>query len=136
MQAWLETLGVLMLAGAGSAAAWWFSRRPGRGWMWGYVVPLLPLLVILAAGYSANLNRRLEFQVPFALLMGGRVVFATLAFVAAIILTSPLLKLPRSRERRLVAFLLGWFVCQICAWPFLAPIYHKAELAKLTTNRS
>lgn len=73
-------------------------RRPGRGWIWGYFIPLVVLLTILIAGYCANLNRRLEFQAPFSNLMGGRVVFASLAWVAAMLLTAPLLKLPRARR--------------------------------------
>jgi hypothetical protein len=91
------------------------------------------LAVLLVVGYSAHHHRRLEFVFPFSWLMGGRVVFAALAFIATMILTTALLKLPRPRERLLLALLLAWFVWQISIWPFLGPVFDRPRLASMPT---
>ena len=130
---WVESILVALLALVGVFLARWFSRQQAPFWMWGYFIPLAMLAVLLVVGYSAHQQRRLEFVFPFSWLMGGRVVFAALAFIATMILTTPLLKLPRPRERVLLALLLAWFVGQISIWPFLSPVFDRPRLAALPT---
>ena len=45
----------------------------------------------------------LSFTPPVAWMMTGRNKFAVIGFVAAMVLTTPLMKLPRKRERAFVA---------------------------------
>jgi hypothetical protein len=85
-------------------------------------------------GSSAHRERRLEFTFPCCYLLGGRVAFASLAFIASSILTTPLLKLTRPHERVLLMLVASWFVGQVAVWPFLAPAFNRSQLAALQTT--
>src|SRR6185369_2870744 len=79
---WVEAILVTLLAVAGVFLARSFSRQRAPFWMFGYFIPLAMLAVLIVVGYSTHHRRRLEFIFPFSWLMGGRVVFAVLAFIA------------------------------------------------------
>jgi predicted double-glycine peptidase len=117
MVAFLQAIGVALLALAGVALGRWCSRLPGSWWSLGYILPLL-VIVLVAIG-----NRKAEWQFvpPFSWLMTGRAEFALTGFAAAWMLTTPLSRLPRPRDRFVVAGAMVFFVATLSVWPFLAP---------------
>lgn len=124
----LETVGVVMLATAGVAMGWWCSRRPW--WLVGY---LLPLGIILLIGV-AHRYRPLEMSPPFSWLMTGRTEFALLAACATMVLTTPLMRLPRVRDRVAVTLLMILAVGHFSVMPFLAPALNLTTLRSLQTR--
>ena len=130
MKPWLETGGVIALGALGIAFGRWFSQRPGPYWTLGYFIPLA--LIILMA--LACRIRPLEFIPPFSWLMAGRTAFALTALVGTMVLTTPLSRLPRRRDRAAISALMVCVVFQVAAWPFLAPAFNHQQLAALTTR--
>lgn len=128
-QAWIETAGVVGLAVAGAAAGRWCSVWRKPWWLTGYVVSLLLLVVIGMARWFPQL----ESCPPFAWVMAGRLEFALLAPVFAMLLTILSSRLPRKREAILFALLM--VVCTIvCSvLPFLLPALNYRYLAELKT---
>src|SRR5579872_5249434 len=116
MDPWSESLGVALLAAGGALLGAWFSRLPKPFWLLGYFIPLL-LILLYAAG-----SRRpaLAFLPPISWILEGRTKFAIIGFIGPVILTTPLLKLPRRRDRIAVGVLAIWVVLQAAIWPFLA----------------
>ncbi len=129
-QAWIETAGVVGLAVAGVVAGRWCSAR-GRSWgLTGYAVSLLVLVVIGLARWFP----RLESWPPFAWVMAGRLEFALLGPVFALLLTILSSRLPRKREALLFAVLM--VVCTVVnsILPFLLPAVSYRYLAGLKTT--
>ncbi|MDB6064653.1 MAG: Peptidase bacteriocin processing [Pedosphaera sp.] len=126
----MESLGVLLLAAGGVLLGAWFSRLPKPYWMAGYFIPLL--LVVLYA--VATRNPILTFIPPISWMMMGRNKFAIIGFVGAMILTTPLLKLPKRRDRIAVSLLMACVVSMTSVWPFLAPAFNRSYLSGLQTR--
>ena len=130
MKPWLETGGVIALGALGIAFGRWFSQRPRPYWTLGYFIPLT---VIILMALVCRI-RPLEFIPPFSWLMAGRTAFALTALVGTMILTTPLSRLPRRRDRAAISALMVCVVFQVAAWPFLAPAFNHQQLAALTTR--
>lgn len=130
MQPWLETIGVMMLGAAGVLLGRWFSRLTKPYWLLGYFIPLA-LILLIGLAYRF---RALEFAPPFSRLMAGRSEFALTALIGTMVLTTPLSRLPRRRDRMVVSILMVWVVFSVSAWPFLAPAFNRDKLASLKTR--
>lgn len=130
MNPWIETIGVLFLGAAGVWAGRRCARLPKPWWFLGYI---LPLFLILLIGIAYRF-RSMEFHAPFRWLMAGRTEYALTAFLAAMVLTTPLSKLPLRRDRIAVSALMVWVIGQVAAWPFLAPAFNRHRLAALQTH--
>ncbi len=130
MTPWVESFGVACLAGVGVFLGAWFSRRPGRWWLVGYFVPLM-MAVLYAAGarYAA-----FAFTPPISWMMAGRTKFAIIGFISTMVLTTPLSRLPRKRDRAVVALLMVTVVSLVSVWPFLAPAFYLQQLSHLRTR--
>lgn len=126
---WLETIGVATLAAAGWVLGRWFSRRPGRWWLAGYVLPAL----LLAMYCVARHNSRWEFIPPASWLLAGRTEFALAGFITTLILITPLSRLKRRNERRAVAGFAVFLVLSGSLWPFLAPAFNRGLQSSLPT---
>src|SRR6266404_9585796 len=98
MSPWLETLGVALLAVGGALLGRLCSRLPKPWWTLGYFIPLL---IVLLVGLP-RLDRALEFKAPISWLVSGRTLFAVTGLVTAMILVTPLSRLPRRRDRQMV----------------------------------
>jgi hypothetical protein len=126
---WLETVGVILLAFLGAALGRICSRLPRRWWLLGYLVPLA---IICMVGLP-RLDRGLEFQPPICWFVSGRTLFAIAGFVTTMILVTPLSRLPKPRERRMVGLFAGVFVIYSSVWPFFAPVLnHRFEASFIT----
>lgn len=130
MNPWLESLGVALLAGAGVALARWISRLPKPYWFLGYLIPLLLVLLYAFASYMPAFI----FVPPVSWIMMGRVKFAAFGTIAAMLLTTPLTRLPKRRMRIAVSVLIAVIVWQISIWPFLAPAFNRGYLSRLQTR--
>jgi peptidase C39-like protein len=130
MNPWFEALGVSLIAAVGVGLGRWFSRLPRPYWLIGYVVPLtLILAYILAHRVPA-----LSLIPPFSWLVLGRNKFASMGFVATMVLTTPLSRIRPPRARLLISLLMALIVIQSSVWPFLAPAFNHNYLASLRTR--
>src|SRR5438093_13775939 len=100
---WIETVGVVLLGVVGVALGRWFSRLERPYWTLGYFVPLV-LIILIGLAYRI---RALEFIPPFSWLMAGRTEFALTALIGTMVLTTPLSRLPRRRDRVAIRVLSG-----------------------------
>ncbi len=130
VRAWIETVGVAGFAAVGVAAGRWCSTWRKPWWLTGYVVSLLLMVVIAAARWFP----RLELSPPFAWVMADRLEFALLAPIVALLLTTPLSRLPRRRARVLLAVLMVACIAAFSVLPFLLPAFNYRHLAGLKTQ--
>ncbi len=130
MGPWLESLGVLLLAAGGVLLGAWFSRLRKPYWVVGYIIPL-SMILLYALG---SRDPALSFVPPISWMMAGRNKFAVTGFIGTLVLTTPLLRLPRQRDRMAVSALMACVVFVMSIWPFLAPAFNRNELASLTTR--
>jgi hypothetical protein len=130
MNLWLEGTFAAMVAGAGVVLGYWFSRLKKPYWMLGYFIPLA---LVLIYGFAIHLPV-LSFTPPISWMMMGRRKFAILGFIAALVLTTPLSRLPRKRDRIAIFILMSVIVFVMSVWPFLAPAFNRNQLAHLQTH--
>jgi predicted double-glycine peptidase len=76
----------------------------------------------------------LAFVPPASWMLIGLRKYALLGFVVTMVLTTPLSRLPRKRDRALVIVFMTVLVLVRCVWPFLAPLPQREELAHLQTR--
>jgi predicted double-glycine peptidase len=127
---WLESLAVALLAVGGFLLGRWFSRLPRHYWLFGYFLPLILVLVYGAAMRIPSL----VFVPPVSWMMMGRNKFAVIGFIATMVLSTPLSRLPQKRSRIAVVVLMVVVVCLMSVWPFLAPAFNRKHLASLRTR--
>ncbi len=130
MNLWLEGIFAVMVAGAGVLLGYWFSRLQKPYWMLGYFIPLM---LVLIYGVAIHLPA-LSFTPPISWMMIGRRKFAILGFIAALILTTPVSRLPLRRDRAAVFVLMTVTVFMMSVWPILAPAFNRNQLAHLRTH--
>lgn len=130
MQPILEIVGVALLSAFGAWLGWKFSRLEKPYWFLGY---LLPFLLLVVYGLSRYLPA-LSFVPPISWMMMGRTQFAIIGFVTAMILTTPLSRLPRRRDRRVVTIMMVLIVLCQSIWPFVAPMVNRSALTRLKTR--
>lgn len=130
MYDWFATVGVLLLMAAAVCLGRWFSRLPRPYWLIGYILPLL----LIAALETASRVPRVGFAPPFSWLLAGRAEFVILGLAAAVLLTTPLSRLPRRRQKVMVCILMMFFVVHHSLLPFLEPAVLKSRLASLATT--
>jgi hypothetical protein len=130
MSPWLETIGVVLLAVLGAWLGKFCSRLPKPWWLLGYFIPLL---IIVLAGLP-RIERSLEFTPPISWLVSGRTLFAVAGMVTAMVLVTPLSRLPRPRDRRMVTFFILLFVGYASAWPFFAPVLNRRNQESIVTQ--
>ncbi|HEX3799788.1 MAG TPA: cysteine peptidase family C39 domain-containing protein [Verrucomicrobiae bacterium] len=130
MNPWVESLGVLLIAVGGTLLGAWCSRLPNRYWLIGYFIPLF----LIALYAVASRFPILIFTPPISWMMLGRAKFASVGFIGAMMLTTPLLKLPLRRDRIALGCLGAVIVLLASVWPFLAPAFNHDYLASLVTR--
>jgi predicted double-glycine peptidase len=108
----------------------WFSRLPKPWWFLGYLLPLTLVLLF----DIANRNPTVTFAPLLYRLMLGHNRFAAHAFIATMMLTTPLSKLPKRRDRMAVTALMTSIVLGMSFWPVLAPAFNQKQLAAIITN--
>lgn len=119
-----------MLAAGGVLAGAWFSRLPKPWWALGYFIPLSFVIFHDIANRNPALTC-LPLLYRFTL---GHNRFAVHGFIAAMMLTTPLVKLPKRRDRLAVTVLMSGFVFGMSVWPVLAPAFNQKQLASIVTS--
>jgi len=132
MNLWLEGTFAVMIAGAGVLLGYWFSRLQKPYWLLGYFIPLTLVLIYGVAIHVPTLS----FTPPISWMMIGRRKFAILGFITALILTTPLSRLPLKRDRVAVFVLMTVTVFMMSVWPFFAPAFNRNQLMHLQTHMS
>ena len=74
------------------------------------------------------------FTPPVSWMMLGLKKFAVLGFVETMILTTPLSRLPKKRDRFALMLLMSVIAFFISVWPFLAPALARNQLSHLKTR--
>jgi len=130
MNLWFEAMGAASFACVGVLLGYFFSRLPKPYWAFGYFIPLgLVLIYGVAVHFPA-----MSFTPPISWMMMGRKKFAILGFIAAMVLTTPLSRLPLKRDRIVISILMAMIVFFMSVWPFLAPAFNRNQLAQLKTR--
>lgn len=127
---WLESAAVALLAASGALLGYWFSRLRKPYWTFGYFIPLA-LIVVYGI---ASKQPALSLEPPISWMMMGRNKFAVIGFIATMVLTTPLSRLPGKRARVYVAMLMVVIVSGMSVWPFLAPAFNRTHLSQLKTR--
>jgi hypothetical protein len=130
MNLWLSATVALLCALAGVVLGWWFSRLRSPYWTIGYVIPL----VLVFAYALAFRVPALLFMPPFSWIMMGLKKFATFGFIATLVLTTPLSRVPQACNRIMIAVLMAVVVFSMSIWPFLAPLVDRKQLSRLQTH--
>ena len=130
MNLWLAAFVALLCALAGMALGWWFSRLRSPYWAIGYFIPLA-LVFIYALAFRFP---TLMFMPPFSWIMLGIKKFAAFGFIATLVLTTPLSRVPQKRNRVMIATLMTFIVFFMAIWPFLAPLVDRGQLSRLRTH--
>ena len=130
MNLWLDAIAAASVALSGGLLGYLFSRLPKPYWAMGYFIPLALLLIYRIAGHYPAWF----FTPPISWMMMGRKRFAILGFIAAMILTVPLCRLPRKRDRVAVILLMAMIILSMSIWPFLAPAFNRNQLLRLQTR--
>lgn len=130
MNLWLEAIAATSFALAGILIGYLFSRLPKPYWTFGYFIPLALVLIYGVADHFPTLS----FTPPVSWMMMGRQKFALMGFIAALILTTPLSRVPKKRDRFVVGLLLAVMVFSLTVWPFICPAFDRKELAHLQTR--
>ena len=130
MNLWFEGAFAVMVAAAGVVLGYLFSRLPKPYWTFGYFIPLALVLIYAAAVHSPALF----FTPPISWMMMGRKKFAVLGFVATMVLTTPLSRVPKKRDRIVISILMAVIVFAASGWPFIVPAFERNELARLQTH--
>jgi hypothetical protein len=116
---------------AGFGLGYLSSRLPKGWWMIGY---FFPLLLIIFYGVGIHYPSLLSSTSSFSWMFVGHKKFLILGFVAAMVLATPLSRLPLRRDRRVILLLIVAAVFGSSIWPFLAPVFNRTQLAQLHTR--
>jgi hypothetical protein len=127
--AWLETLGVVVLAAGGVLAGGYGARWRHPWWLVGYFVPLAIVVAISLSRWFP----RLELQWPLRWILMGRVEFALLALVYTMLLTTLVARLSHRREKILLSILMVACVFSQSILAFLGPALSHRKLTELET---
>jgi predicted double-glycine peptidase len=130
MNPFFEAIASASFACAGALLGFLFSRLPKPYWLFGYFVPLM---LVLAYGVAIHFPT-LSFIPPISWMMIGRKKFAVMGFTAAMVLTTPLSRLPQKRDRLVVLLLMVVIAFVVSVWPFLAPVFNRNQLEHLQTR--
>jgi len=130
MNLWLEATAAASFAFAGALMGYFFSRLPKPYWTFGYFIPLALVLIYSVAIHFPGMS----FTPPISWMMMGRKKFAILGFMAAMVLTTPLSRLPLKRDRIVISILMAAIIFFLSVWPFLAPAFNRSQLAHLQTR--
>ena len=126
---WIESLAVASIAVAAFLLGRWLSRLPAPYWLIGYLFPLALILLYCLATFEP----RVALAPPVSWMATGRSRFVTFNFVTTMVLSAPLARLARKRNRVMVELLI--LVLSLTSLlPFLAPALNQPYLAGLKTR--
>jgi hypothetical protein len=116
MSSWLEPLLAVILALVGAWMGAVSKRLPRQWWLVAFIPPFLVVALVLSVVFS------------------GEWRFVLMAFVAALLLSTPLARLPKWKYRLPVGVFAAAIVCYMSVWPCLAAAASRNQLAALPTR--
>jgi predicted double-glycine peptidase len=126
---WFESLAVVSVGLLAFVLGRWFSHLPKPYWLMGYLIPLCLILLYCVSMFVPELT----LVPPISWIMIGRSRFVCFNFVATMLLSAPLGRLPQKRNRVVVCLLIVVLTI-ISVVPFLAPAFNHNYLAGLKTR--
>jgi predicted double-glycine peptidase len=129
MTAWLECLAVTGFAVLAFVLGRLLSRLPKPYWLAAYFIPLALILLYSAAIFEPQLT----LVPPLSWLLIGRSKIVCFNFIATMLLTAPLTRLPLTRHRVSI-YLLLFVLTSFSLLPFAAPAFNYRQLAALKTR--
>jgi predicted double-glycine peptidase len=126
---WLESLLVVSIALSAFLLGRWFSRLPKPYWSLGYAIPLGLIVLYCIAIFVPELTT----VPPISWMLIGRSRFVSFNFVATMLLSAPLTRVPQKRNRVMVCALIA-VLTAMSVVPFLAPAFNRSYLAGLKTR--
>lgn len=108
----------------------WFSNQRSPWWGIGYFIPLVLIFCYVLAFRVPGLM----FSPPFSWISMGMKKYALFGFVAAMVLTTPLSRIPQRRIRMLISILMSVIIFFMALWPFIAPMLDRKDLMHLQTH--
>jgi predicted double-glycine peptidase len=130
MNLWLAAITATLFACCGIGSGFYASRLPRFYWTLGY---LLPAAVLLVYGLANHLPA-FAFAPPISWMMMGRKKFAIMGFIAAMVLTTPLSRVPKRRDRMIICLFMAVMIFSTTVWPFVVPAFDRSELVDLQTH--
>ena len=130
MDAFSGALTAVFFACAGVFIGWWSARLPRPWWALGYFFALALVIVHTVADYVPELS----VMPPLSWMMLGRKQFIAFGFIVALVLTTPMSRLPRKQDRVALGALMALVICIMSIWPFLTPLLDRDELSRLKTE--
>jgi len=130
MNLWVASFISLLCALAGAGLGRWFSKLRSPYWTIGYFIPIVLVFATALAFYFPVIL----FTPPFSWVMLGIKKFACLGFIATMVLTTPLSRVPEKRKRVVISLLMVLIVFYMAIWPFLAPMVDRKQLSDLKTQ--
>ena len=109
---------------------WRFSKLPKHYWMTGYFIPLILVLAIGLTRYIPGL----EFTPPFSWLVAGRTEYVLAGMLTAMMLCTPLSRLPQLRTRRVVLVFMLVLIGTIVGEVFVGPALIFRKMQQLQTK--
>ena len=126
---WLESLAVAAMALLAFLLGRWSSKLPKPYWLIGYFLPLGLIFLYCLAIFEPQL----AVVPPISWMTIGRSRFVCFNFVATMVLSAPLARLPQRRNRVVVCALI-LVLTAMSVVPFLAPAFNRGYLAGLKTR--
>jgi hypothetical protein len=130
MNAWMETVGAIAMAGIGFGLGKRCGRLPGHRWMVGFFLPM-GVILLYGLGWRFPMLGMAPLVSWFTL---GRAKFAIMGLFIALLLATLRERTPRGGDRRALVLLLVAFVGGMSIWPYLAPVFNRRLLTSLTTQ--
>lgn len=126
----MDIAGLVLLAVLGVYLGRYFSRLKSSVWLIGFGVPLLFLVMVGLTRYIYLLT----FVVPFSWVTAGRLEYVLSALMIPMLLTTPLLRLPRKLMRFLLMILLAVAVLYYSILPIVVPYFLRGEQENLISR--
>src|SRR5215468_2245603 len=126
---WFESFVVVSIALLAFLLGRWFSRLPKPYWLIGFAIPMGLIVLYCIAIFVPELTT----VPPISWMLIGRSRYVTFNFVATMLLSAPLTRLPQKRNRVMVCALIA-VLTAMSAVPFLAPAFNRSYLAGLKTR--
>jgi len=130
VDAWLEALGVVLVAALGVYIGRVISNFRKPYWSVGYVL----LFILIGIFLLVRFFPKMAFQEPFYWIVNSRSRFVVLSLVATIGLTAPLSRLKYTLEKIAVLFAMTMIVFCFGILPFVVPVFINNDLSNIRTR--
>ena len=127
MNAWIETIGIIIVALAGMFVGGFFSKLRQWYWILGYIIGFGIIGILLLPRLDASFS---STQSIFWL-TASRVKFVLLCMAVTIGLTTPISRLPHKAEKVLTVTLMIIVVAWFCVLPILFPALLERKLSQI-----